>query len=182
MNISDTMLDYTVVKRSAFENYEFGVSTLLGLSLESPDITIAVSDGKERFNSLLLAVHSPHLKDLLTSVSDPCDAVIVLPDSTMCEISTLIQVMSGIEDVGIFSGCFLDYLGMSDYKQFLVIEGPTSTESVNVPFEISSDIVNDVIDNVLSSDPVDKTGNIVDDENETLLKMIQMIRQTIIQM
>ena len=84
MNISDTMLDYTVVKRSAFENHEFGVSTLLGLSLESPDITIAVSDGKESFHSLLLAVHSPHLKDLLTSVSDPGDAVIILPDSTMC--------------------------------------------------------------------------------------------------
>ena len=163
------MQNYTAVRRSGLDNHDFGVSTLRGLSLESPDIYIAVSDGKERFHSLLLAIHSPHLKDILTSVSDPSDAVIILTDSNMSEISTLVQVMSGIEDAGIFSGCFLDYLGMSEYKKFLVIEGPTPTDSVNVPFVISNDIVNDVITNVLSGDPADSTGNI-NYENENIVQ------------
>ena len=104
------MENSTCLKRSEAEDSMFGVSTLMTLSLESPNSFIAAHNGKWDTHTLLLATHSSLIRQILETLEDHSDAVVILPDFSFSELSDLMQVILGFEKVAFVGGDLLDTL------------------------------------------------------------------------
>ena len=94
------------------------------LSLESPNSYIAGNDGKWDTHTILLAVHSSLIGQILKTLGDYSEAVVILPDFSFSELSVLMQVILGIEKVAFVRGDLLETLCMGHYKNvvFDIIE------------------------------------------------------------
>ena len=119
------------IKFDSIDEYMTRVSTLY------PDSRLAGSDGQYSIHSSLLIVHSDLLKDIFETLNDTTESVVIIPDFNMCEISTLVRIMYGVDDHGFVSGGILETLGMKQYQTLIVIEiEQCSLDANNVMFEL----------------------------------------------
>ena len=145
------MEPFTLLKRGTVEDSECGLSILMTLCLESPDSYLAGNDGRVSTHTMLLAVHSTFLKNILSTITDPSEAVVILPDFQINDLTVLVQVISGIEKAAFVSGDILDTLGMEKYKNLFVFDiiEDSHTGLIN---EIVIDNTNNNDSNDMSSD------------------------------
>ena len=71
------------------------------LSTLDSNFNLVASDGCISVHFVMLAVHSPLLKDILLTVDDPTECVLVIPDTNIAELSAVMKVMCGKDDFGI---------------------------------------------------------------------------------
>ena len=133
----------TCLKRSTLEDSMFGVSTLMTLSLESPNSYIAGHDGKWDTHTLLLAIHSSLIKHILETLTDHSDAVVILPDFSFSEVSVLMEVLLGIKKIAFVGGDLLETLCMGHYKNIVFDIIENAPQPSNEVIVISNDNLNE---------------------------------------
>ena len=60
--------------------------SIFGFSTLSPESHLCASDGKLPIHNLFLIVHSPLIKEIMNTLSDVTEAVIILPDYTKSDL------------------------------------------------------------------------------------------------
>jgi hypothetical protein len=108
---------------------QFSIS---GFSTLSPESNLYASDGNVPIHNLYLIVHSPLIKEIMNTLSDITEAVIIIPDFTKSDLVVLVNMMSGRAEYEFVKGEMLDALGMTHYKTLVAL---TLTDSDELRFE-----------------------------------------------
>ena len=80
------------------------------LSTLNTNCKIIASDGGIGAHLVLIAVHSPLLKNIFLTVDDITESVLIIPDTSIKELIAVTKVMYGEEEIGIVDESLLDLL------------------------------------------------------------------------
>ena len=123
------------------------------LSTLATNFKIVASGGCTSVNSLLIAVHSPLIKNILLTMDDQTESVLVTPDIDIKEVIAMMKVMYGEDEFGTVDKTVLDLFGLESFKTPIVIyEDWESFDQVRLGYSEISYI--DVLPDQPSSAPV----------------------------
>ena len=91
------------------------------LSTLATNFKIVASGGCTSVNSLLIAVHSPLIKNILLTMDDQTESVLVTPDIDIKEVIAMMKVMYGEDEFGTVDKTVLDLFGLESFKTPIVI-------------------------------------------------------------
>ena len=91
-----------------------GLKALDKLSTFNPDALLVSRHGEIPIHSVLLAVHSSLIREILDTIPDQSELCFIIPDFGLCEIQTLRGLMYGIIKSGQISEIILKTLGFFD--------------------------------------------------------------------